>query len=132
MMKRILIVVVAATVAAGAFAYSSLVAQSGSARGATPSNEWPTYGHDPGGQRFSPLTQVTPANVDRLEVAWVYHMRPAPSTDAAVTPGAGQGRGGGRGGSGFASSETTPIVVDGLMYLTTPYGRVVALDSTTG
>ena len=131
-MKRILIVVVTAAVAAGAFAYSSLVAQSGSARGAAPSNEWPTYGHDPGGQRFSPLTQVTPANVDRLEVAWVYHMRPAPSTDSASTPGAGQGRGGGRGGSGFASSETTPIVVDGLMYLTTPYGRVVALDSTTG
>ena len=98
----------------------------------TPSNEWPTYGHDAGGQRFSPLTQVTPANVDRLQVAWVYHMRPAPSTDSASTPGAGQGRGGGRGGSGFASSETTPIVVDGLMYLTTPYGRVVALDSTTG
>lgn len=130
-MKRILIVVATATVA-GAFAYSNLAAQSGSARGATPSNEWPTYGHDPGGQRFSPLTQVTPANVDRLQVAWVYHMRPAPSTDSASTPGAGQGRGGGRGGSGFASSETTPIVVDGLMYLTTPYGRVVALDSTTG
>ncbi len=131
-MKRILIVVVTATVAAGPFAYSNLVAQSGSARGAAPSNEWPTYGHDPGGQRFSPLTQVTPANVDRLQVAWVYHMRPAPSTDSASTPGAGQGRGGGRGGSGFASSETTPIVVDGLMYLTSPYGRVVALDSTTG
>ena len=131
-MKRILIVVVTATVAAGAFAYSNLVAQSGNARGAAPSNEWPTYGHDPGGQRFSPLTQVTPANVDRLQVAWVYHMRPAPSTDSASTPGAGQGRGGGRGGSGFASSETTPIVVDGLMYLTSPYGRVVALDSTTG
>lgn len=131
-MKRILMVVVTATVAAGAFVHSNLVAQSDSARGATPSNEWPTYGHDPGGLRFSPLTQVTPANVDRLQIAWVYHMRPAPSTDSASTPGAGQGRGGGRGGSGFASSETTPIVVDGLMYLTTPYGRVVALDSTTG
>ena len=41
------------------------------------SREWPTYGHDPGGMRFSPLTQITPANVSQLEVAWVYHMKPA-------------------------------------------------------
>jgi len=58
-------------------------------------------------------------------------MRPAASEAAAGTPPT-QGRGGGRGGSGFASSETTPIVVDGVMYLSTPYGRVVALDSSTG
>jgi quinoprotein glucose dehydrogenase len=31
--------------------------------------EWPTYGHDPGGMRFSPLKQITPANVDQLKVA---------------------------------------------------------------
>jgi quinoprotein glucose dehydrogenase len=124
------VIVVAASVAT-ALAYSNLVAQSGAARSAAASNEWPTYGHDSGGQRFSPLTQITPANVDRLQVAWVYHMRPAPAPDSAPSSGGGQGRGG-RGGSGFASSETTPIVVDGLMYISTPYGRVVALDSTTG
>src|SRR5262245_11642922 len=39
--------------------------------------EWRTYGHDPGGMRFSPLTQITPANVNTLEIAWVYHMKPA-------------------------------------------------------
>ena len=39
--------------------------------------EWPTYGHDPGGQRFSPLTELTPENVGRLKIAWIYHMRPA-------------------------------------------------------
>ena len=44
---------------------------------AAASTEWPTYGHDPGGMRFSPLTQITPANVSQLQVAWVYHMRPA-------------------------------------------------------
>ena len=38
--------------------------------------EWPTYGHDAGGMRFSPLTQITPANVSQLKVAWVYHMKP--------------------------------------------------------
>ena len=35
--------------------------------------------HDPGGKRFSPLTELTPGNVGQLEVAWVYHMRPAPA-----------------------------------------------------
>src|SRR5581483_8576383 len=40
------------------------------------SKERPTYGHDSGGMRFSPLTQITPANVGTLEVAWVYHLKP--------------------------------------------------------
>ncbi len=92
-----------------------------------PSNEWPTYGHDPGGMRFSPLTQITPANVGRLAVAWVYHMKPASS--AGQEAGA-VGRG--RGGAGFSSSEVTPLVVNGTMYLSTPYSRVVAVDPTTG
>jgi quinoprotein glucose dehydrogenase len=111
-------------------------AQSDATRAATPSTEWPTYGHDPGGMRFSPVAQITPANVSQLEVAWVYHMRPATTAvsgaGAAGAPAQGRGRGRGRGGSGFAQSETTPLVVNGVMYLTTPYGRVVALDPTTG
>ncbi|HXW04252.1 MAG TPA: pyrroloquinoline quinone-dependent dehydrogenase [Vicinamibacterales bacterium] len=120
-----------------------IAAQPSATRPPSPSPEWPTYGHDPGGRRFSPLTQITPENVGRLEVAWVYHMRPAtpPGTPSATGEGRGpaagagapaQGRGRGRGGSGFVSSETTPIVVDGVMYISTPYRRVVALDSTTG
>ena len=89
--------------------------------------DWPTYGHDPGGMRFSPLTQITAANVGRLEVAWTYHMKPA----ASATPADGRG-GRGRGGAGFASSEVTPLVAGGLMYVATPYYRVVALDPVTG
>jgi quinoprotein glucose dehydrogenase len=85
---------------------------------AAASTEWPTYGHDPGGMRFSPLTQISPANVAGLQVAWAYHMRPEPAP--------------GREASGLAGSEVTPIVADGVMYLATPYNRVVALDSTTG
>lgn len=85
--------------------------------------DWPTYGHDPGASRFSPLTQITPANVGRLDVAWTYHMKPAPASPAQQA---------GRGSSGFAASEVTPLVVDGVMYLSTPYYRVVALDATTG
>jgi glucose dehydrogenase len=54
-------------IAAGAFVF---------AQGAKPpssgaSKEWPTYGHDPGAMRFSPLTEITPANVGQLQVAWV-------------------------------------------------------------
>jgi quinoprotein glucose dehydrogenase len=103
--------------------------------------EWPTYGHDAGGARYSPLTQLTPANVARLQPAWVYHMRPpaasAPAAPAdAPEPGAppAGGRGGrGRGSAaGFASGETTALVIKGVMYVSTPYGRVVALDPTTG
>ena len=102
----------------------------------TAAQEWRTYGHDPGGMRFSPVAQITPANVSQLSVAWVYHMRPPaaavpPPADAAP-PAPGRGRGRGRGGSGFSPGETTPLVIDGVMYVSTPYGRVVALDSATG
>ena len=114
----------------------ALAAQSGGAREAAASKEWPTYGHDPGGKRFSPLTELTPANVSGLEVAWVYHMKPPappPSSTATPppTPPAG-GRGRGRGGSGFSASESTPLVINGVMYTSTPYYRVVAIDPTTG
>ncbi len=77
------------------------------------STEWPTYGHDTGGMRFSPLTQITPENVARLKQAWVYHMRPL-------------------GFQRYLQSQSTPLVIDGLLYVTTPYNRVVALDSSTG
>jgi len=121
-------------------------AQSGGTGNEAASNEWPTYGHDSGGMRFSPLTQITPANVGSLQVAWVYHMKPATAPAAAApaaTAGAGApvgdvpeaaaGRGrGGRGGAGFSASGVTPLVVGGVMYLSTPYFRVVALDSATG
>lgn len=117
---------------------AAFVGVSAQSRKTAPSREWPTYGHDPGAQRFSPLTQLTPANAGQLQVAWVYHMRPpvvpppAGAAAAVVAP-PQQGRGRGRGrGSGFAPSGTTPIVIDGLMYLSSPYGRVVALDSTAG
>jgi quinoprotein glucose dehydrogenase len=106
---------VAAALAAAGIALVS--AQHAAAQRATPpaALEWRTYGHDPGGMRFSGATQITPANVHQLQVAWVYHMRPS-------------GAGGGR----FAGGETTPLVVNGVMYVSTPYARVVALDPTRG
>ena len=61
------------------------LAQSNAGRTSGTSKEWPTYGHDPGGMRFSPLTEITPENVSRLKVAWVYHMRTANAPAPAGT-----------------------------------------------
>ncbi len=132
------------------------------AREVTPANyseskEWPTYGHDPGGMRYSPLTQITPANVSDLEVAWTFHLKPegyVPPAGGRGGRGGGRGEagrggegrggdgrggdgrgfgGGGRGGNnGFRAAEVTPLVVNGTMYIGSPYGQVVALDPTTG
>jgi len=77
--------------------------------------EWRTYGHDYGDSRYSPLADITPANVAGLKPVWTYHMRPPDRVSR-----------------GFAASENTPIVVDGIMYVSTPYGRVVALDAESG
>lgn len=121
-----------ASMAAGVQVYPAAEQNPAAAPAGSP--EWPTYGHDAGANRFSPLTELTPANVGELKVAWTYHMRPAPAAPAAGAGDAGQGGAGrGRGrGSGFATSQVTPMVVNGLMYITTPYNRVVALEPTTG
>ncbi len=80
---------------------------------AAPGEDWPNYGNDRGAMRYSPLTQITPANVTSLKVAWTYHMKPADAKRVAT-------------------SETTPLVVGNTMYLGSPYGKIVALDATTG
>jgi quinoprotein glucose dehydrogenase len=74
---------------------------------------WPMPGRDPGGTRYSPLKQITSANVNQLKVAWVYHMQPA-------------------GSERLHPSEDQPLVVGPTMYVVTPYSRVVALDAATG
>jgi quinoprotein glucose dehydrogenase len=77
--------------------------------------DWPAYGRDALGTRHSPLTQVSPDNVARLERAWTYHTgEPLPSADRK------------------RSLEVTPLVVGGVMYIATPLGKVIALDPVTG
>jgi quinoprotein glucose dehydrogenase len=93
------------------------------ARGA--SGDWPTYGYDSTGDRFSPLEQITPQNVGSLAVAWVYHMNPNRSGAAATPAQPTSGR-------GANTTETTPLKIGGTLYLGTPYGRIVALDADTG
>ena len=52
--------------------------------------DWPTYGHDRGGLRYSPLKQIAPINVTKLKVAWVYHMKPSnPSETTTAASSAG-------------------------------------------
>lgn len=79
--------------------------------------DWPTYGNDPGGTRYSPLTQIDRGNVGRLRVAWTYRTGEMPD---------------GAWANGRIAFEATPIMVDGTLYLSTPFGRVIALDPETG
>src|ERR1051325_10614085 len=86
--------------------FALLCAMAGSAAGQP--TEWPFYGHDPGGARYSPLKQITPANVGRLRRAWVYHT------------------------GEMGNFETTPIVVDHVMYFSTQAQKIVAVEPETG
>ncbi|MGH9662701.1 MAG: serine hydrolase, partial [Bryobacteraceae bacterium] len=73
--------------------------------------EWPRVGNDAGGTRYSTLAQIDRGNVARLRVAWTWR-----SGDADPR----------------STIECTPIVVDGVMYVTSPALKVVALDPSTG
>ncbi|MEW5976206.1 MAG: pyrroloquinoline quinone-dependent dehydrogenase [Acidobacteriota bacterium] len=81
--------------------------------------EWPSYGGDPGGTRFSKLEQINRSNVSRLRPAWTYHT--------------GERRlGFPRDDSRPAAFECAPIVIDGRLFLVTPSSRVIALEAETG
>jgi glucose dehydrogenase len=69
---------------------------------------WLTYGRDYSNQRFSPLAQIQAGNVERLRPAWIFQ------------------------GGVSATFQATPIVVDGVMYLSLPFNHVVALDAASG
>ncbi len=78
---------------------------------------WSAYGHDSGGTRYSPLKQVDVRNVSRLQAAWTYHTGALePATDL----------------NHKAAFEATPILIEGTLYLTTPFNKVIALDPATG
>lgn len=81
---------------------------------AAPQDDWPNMGRDPGGARYSPLDQITPANVNSLKVAWKHDLKPAGSDLRNV------------------ASQTTPLAIDGVLYLANPYGKIQALDGVTG
>ena len=80
--------------------------------------DWPVYGGDPGGSKYSTLKQINRGNVTQLKPAWTF------STGEPVTPLPD--------GSKEPAFEATPIVIAGTMYFSTPYGKAFALDAATG
>jgi len=70
--------------------------------------DWPAYGGGPLGDHYSPLSQINRANVKQLEVAWTF--------DAGETGGL----------------QSSPIIVDGVLYGITPTQKIFALDAATG
>jgi quinoprotein glucose dehydrogenase len=75
------------------------------------SGDWPVYGGNSDNTHFTTLSQITPANVARLKVAWTYQTHDE-----------------------FSGSEmqANPIVIDGVLYATSPKLHVFALDAATG
>src|SRR5579883_3149069 len=70
--------------------------------------DWPVYGGQPAGDHYSRLTQIHRGNVATLRVAWTY--------DTGETGGL----------------QTSPIIVDGVLYGCTPSQKIIALDAATG
>jgi quinoprotein glucose dehydrogenase len=93
-----------------------LIAEGQPVRGVPP-GEWHAYGRTGFGQRYSPLDQITPANVGKLQVAWQLRtgdMRGKPGDPVETT------------------FEVTPLKVGNRLYLCTPHQQVLAVDATTG
>jgi quinoprotein glucose dehydrogenase len=103
MMKPVL----AVSLVAGALALSSPAAE----------QDWPFYGGDQAGTKFSTLADIDTSSVQRLEVAWEWSTRERALEEYGTRPG---------------NFQATPIMIDNVLYLSTPYNRVVALDAETG
>jgi quinoprotein glucose dehydrogenase len=78
-----------------------------------PAADWTTTGGAPGNARYSPLDQINVTNITQLQVAWVYHTGDLPP-------------------DGHGEIQATPIVVDGVLYATTPKLAVIALRADVG
>ena len=83
----------------------------------TPDTGWPTYGNDPGGTRYSPAKQINRDNVTQLQVVWTYRTGALPFDEELDKK---------------ATFEATPILVNGKLFLSTPYDHVIALNAITG
>lgn len=120
----------AATVVAGAamvalILYASFGPASGdtsqvaSQQGGAPT-DWPFYGNDAGGTRYSAAGEITPQNIGKLDIAWISNSGDGPD-DAEIHH---KGR--------EYHSESTPIKVGNTLFTCTPHSMVVAIDATTG
>ena len=78
--------------------------------------DWSSYGRTNAGQRYSPLTQITPDNVGKLAVAWHYHTGDMKGPKDPVE----------------TTYELTPIKIGDTVYICTPHDWAIALDAETG
>ena len=79
--------------------------------------EWPYVGAQQSHTKYSPAAQITRENVDQLQIAWEWKPNEMPMPERGARPG---------------SFQATPIMIDNVLYLSTMYNRVVALDAETG
>lgn len=79
--------------------------------------DWPYYGADAGGTRYSPAAQITPDNVGQLKKAWAFSTGDVASKGEALR---------------HASFEATPLMAGGRVYVCSPFNAVFALDPATG
>ncbi len=79
-------------------------------------DDWPDVGGSAAATRYTPLTQITPANVGQLRLAWQYKLDPPMETSKHP----------------YVAFEATPLKVDDTVYFCTPNNAVVALDAETG
>ncbi|KPH10401.1 glucose/quinate/shikimate family membrane-bound PQQ-dependent dehydrogenase [Rhizobium acidisoli] len=84
--------------------------------GNVPDGEWHQYGRTPFGQRYSPLDQITTANVSSLKEAWRYQTGDIKRPDDV----------------GETTYQVTPLKVKDTLYLCTPHNWAIALDAKTG
>lgn len=89
-------------------------------------SEWRAYGGDAGGSRYSTLDQINRGNVGKLKSAWTFHTgEGVPETSTAINTGSPAY-------SGRPTFQCTPLMIDGVLYVTTSSSRVIALDAENG
>ena len=88
-----------------------------SRRGSQARTEWTVYGGDAGATPYSPLTDIDRRNVSSLQVAWTWKPGEGALAEFGTQPG---------------TFQNTPLMIDDMLYVSTPYNRVVALDARTG
>src|SRR6185436_7296698 len=79
--------------------------------------EWPYYGGDQGGTKYSTLDDVNLGNVSQLKEAWQWDTGEKPLPEFGTRPG---------------NFQTTPLMIGNVLYFSTPYNRVVALNADSG
>ena len=83
--------------------------------------DWPAYGATPGGSHFSRANQITPENVQHLELAWLH--RSGDIREANISPDQFISQ---------SSLQVTPIMIEDRLYYCSPFNKVFALDAESG